>query len=505
MADAATPPRRRAAPDGELTTTSLAGFDANWSSRIGAAASAGAVALDVVVRDPAGRPVPGVLVSARSRHESDSQVELDRALDAALNWRRPQPAERAPAPTTDGAGRIRVLADPATGPILRIESDAWSGQTALPATLPRVPDEVLIEAVPAFRLSGRVVHEDGTPVSGATVFLSVPLPGRAPRAPRSLQTLKTRRDGRFSCALHPVPPTRWIECYLMGATMAGNEHRLLARQGAMADVELVAPRGTTVRGRCVDESGSPLEGVRVRGFRPRTGELTYTGVAGRFEIPVPAAGGSLVFFLDGRVQTALRDLRGPPEGVDVGDVLIPRGGSIAGRVVDTAGQALAGMQVQIFDPWTEHTASSAMTALDGSFRATPIGAGEQVALVSGARPGEPDGVRCTFRFGGLRADTTDALVTVPPGAWARVEVRDPLSDEPAPFAIGVVTLTRDDGTDEIVLHHVFETEPRSAFDMQFPGPGAYVLEFELPVTGATERRRIDVGAAPLGTIALTPR
>jgi hypothetical protein len=272
------------------------------------------------------------------------------------------------------------------------------------------------------------------------------------------------------------------------------------------DVEFVAPRGTTVRGRCVDEEGKPLGGVRIRGFRPGTGEITFTDTDGRFALPVPGTGGGLLFYLEGRVQTALRDLRGPPAGVDAGDVLIPRGGAVAGRVVDAQGRPLEGFLVQVIDPWTEHLAAESKSGPDGAFRAEPIGKGEHFANLWGVRPGEPDGgVRCPFRFEGLRAGTSDTLLAVPPGAWAHVEIRDPSSKEPVTFAKGAVTLSRDDGSGTATLHHVFETESRSAFDLQIPGPGRWIVEFELAVTGETDRRTITVGDEPLGTIALTPR
>src|SRR5262245_310570 len=422
--------------------------------------------VDVLVRDPAGRLVSGVVVTT-----GEPPVDLDPfedepvLLDASA---RPPDSERNDLPTTDASGRVRLRLAASGAPHLVAASDAWFGQAEVPAVVWGHRTEILIDVVPAFRLSGTVTHEDGRPVPGAIVYLGAPLPGREPRQPRRLEVAHTNADGRFQFSVHALPDTRLLECYLMGSTMAGNAHRFLARTGAM-DVALVAPRGTVARGRCVDEEGAPLAGVWIRGFRPGTGEVVCTGNDGRFGVPVPAGGGNLVFDVPGRVKSALCDLRGPPEGVDVGDVLIPRGGAVSGRVVDAQGRPLAGMHVAIIEPTTEIYAAVVTSGDDGAFRAEAIGAGEHFALVVGARPGEPgQGVHCKFRFERLRAGARDVVLTVPRGVWAHVEICDPASGAPSSFAKGVVTLTRDDGSGEAPVHGVFESEPRSAFDLQFP-------------------------------------
>jgi hypothetical protein len=501
--DVAAPRRRSATPELDENSSPVAADDADARPVAPAPPAEATVEFDVVVRDPVGRLVPGVAVTSGEPPavRGDFGTEpLFIAEDAA-----PPATERSAPPTTDASGRVRLRLAASGALHLVAASDAWFGRANVAALPAGDPAEIVIDVVPAFRLSGSVAHEDGRPVPGAIVCLGAPLPGREPRQPIRLEVIRTDEKGRFVFGVHPVPDTRLLECYLMGDTMAGNAHRFLARAGAM-DVALVAPRGTMARGRCVDEEGRPLGDVRIRGFRPGTGEITFTGGDGRFALPVPANGGGLLFYFAGRVQTALRDVRGPPEGVDVGDVLIPRGGVVAGCVVDAEGRPLAGMNVSVIDPRTEHHSALVTSGADGAFRAEPIGAGDHFALVWGARPGEPEhGVLCAFRFEGLRAGTNDAVLTVPRGVWAHVEICDAASGAACSFAKGVVTLTRDDGPGEMPVHRVFESEPRSAFDVQLPGPGAYLLQFELPVTGTTDRRRITVGDEPLDTIVLTPR
>ena len=55
------------------------------------------------------------------------------------------------------------------------------------------------------------------------------------------------------------------------------------------------------------------------------------------------------------------------------------------------------------------------------------------------------------------------------------------------------------------IHHVFEGDPLSGFDVQFPGQGDYVVEFELPVSGSVDRQRLTVGDGPIEPIVFTPR
>ena len=119
--------------------------------------------------------------------------------------------------------------------------------------------------------------------------------------------------------------------------------------------------------------------------------------------------------------------------------------------------------------------------------------------------GEPDGQRCFFRYDGFTVGTVDARLTVPPGSWAQVEIREVGTGELLPFGKGVLTVTRDDSSGFSPVHRVFEKETLTGFQVQFPGPGAYVIEFELPVSGRTERRTIVVGDAPIDTIVLTPQ
>jgi hypothetical protein len=469
------------------------------------AASPPACEFVIAVIDADGRRIPGVDVTLqgdgqRGRGLSGARglLDLDRLADGegALH-----------SGVTDSSGIVRIMAPLSPRMRFRATSDIWHGEARASQLTGPGPIEVQMTVVPGFRISGRVVRDDRTAVTGGTVYIGVPLPGLAARRPRSLENVRTDGEGRFRSTVHPVPETRIVECYVMASTVAGTPRRFPVTAGAMEGVELVVPRGGVVRGRCVDEEGKPLAGVRVRGIKPGTGEITFSGPRGRFAMKIPGRGGGLVFFLEGRVQTGLQDLRGAPEGTDIGDVLIPRGGVLAGRLVDPAGNPLVGATVWIVEPISEHAAATLQTGPAGRFRSDLVGPGTHHLFVRYRRDGEPSGPLSSFRFDGFTAGTTDATVVMQPASWTTLEVRDPNGGEPLAFETGAYTLRRVDGRPYVAAHDVFETkgETRSEFPIQFPGPGTYDIELEVSTTGAVDRRRIVVGDEPPDSIVLTPR
>ncbi len=505
------PERRRTVPTDESSAAAVpssAGSDADTADTAQGDGGVDEVRLVVTARDGTGRPVSGVAVTVRPLRRFETSLSSGAPLLLAQGSAQPgsERAARLHGTTADtGVAQIAVM----RVPDLRVtgRSDAWTGQVDVTPAKDAVTVDVSLTVVPAFRLEGRVVHDDGTPVSNARIYIAVPLPGRARRMPRRLQVVNSDKDGHFTCGSHPVPDTRIVECYVMAGTVAGASSRFPVTAGLRGDVELVIPRGTVIRGRCVDEEGEPLAGVRVRGIMPPTGEITMSGRDGRFSMPVPGGGGGLLFFLAGRVHSALRDLHGPPEGVDIGDVLIPRGGTIAGRLIDDEGHAIAGVEVVLIDPWTEHAAARPKTDAEGAFGSEVIGAGTHFALAAVRRSGDPPGLHCYFRFEGLHAGDTDLTLTVPRGVWVEVVVHDVTSGAPLQFEKGVFTLVRDGAPHIVPVHRVFETggETRSSFMVQVPAPGSWSFEVELPVSGRADRRTFVVAEEPGAPIVLTPR
>src|SRR5690606_8752706 len=123
----------------------------------------------------------------------------------------------------------------------------------------------------------------------------------------------------------------------------------------------------TLSGRCVDEGGTPISGVRVtlhgwqgnllrlQRYRLEHGEVQWedpadvvTAADGRFAFTfVPPAPYQFTcdMTVDGRVPMRFRWSELPAETRDLGDVVLPRGVEVRGRVVDEDGFGVAGIDV----------------------------------------------------------------------------------------------------------------------------------------------------------------
>lgn len=203
-----------------------------------------------------------------------------------------------------------------------------------------------------------------------------------------------------------------------------------AARGGAAERDEVPPRrerarppdGAELRGRCIDEAGNPLAGVtvdlhgwganqeRMDAHHREHGEVVWedpeqytTGADGRFAVrfvPPPP----YQFMLDLQ-HPALSPVRGrwsaiaPGTTKDLGDVVLPRGVLVTGRVVDVDGVAPGRVEV-ILDGYDRADRSRegmraadserSRTAADGSFRMRRLLApGTWNLAVEGARLAQP--------------------------------------------------------------------------------------------------------------------
>ena len=133
----------------------------------------------------------------------------------------------------------------------------------------------------------------------------------------------------------------------------------LARVAPAPELELAQ-----LRGRCVDDAGAPLAGVTVHlsgsarfgndALAPRPGpwknpDSLVTGADGRFGFAFAAAA-ELSFSLRARAEGRLPRsgswrLIDAGQGIDLGDILLPAGVQVRGRVVDEDGAAVQGASV----------------------------------------------------------------------------------------------------------------------------------------------------------------
>lgn len=183
------------------------------------------------------------------------------------------------------------------------------------------------------------------------------------------------------------------------------------------DGRAAAPETGTgrIRGRITDDAGQPLRRAVVTLFGGQRGQprTTLTDADGRYEVVDLPAGTFQVMATKGafvRVSYGQRTPRGPGRPIELGegqsidkiDITLPRGGVIAGRVVDELGEALAEATVSAVRPLTTN----------GRSRLVPMGRSVQTDDLGqfrlyGLPPGEYY-VSAVLRSGGMGMPANEA-------------------------------------------------------------------------------------------------
>lgn len=236
------------------------------------------------------------------------------------------------------------------------------------------------------RFVGRVVDGARRPIEGATVlFVADPMrlqmQAREDReALAKLPLAKTDRNGRFELTARVVPRD---EDARPGFRFDGEAQQLVVRHDsfatltqALTDVsgptnevgELMLDPGAWLSGRAIDSDGRPVAGAQARasndgdrrdnpgGFLSFLGrglveslDSSITGADGRFMVRgLHPGAASLTAFKSGLRAAAREGLElEPMAGLDVGDVTLDKGVSIAGVVLDEKGAPLAAADVSV--------------------------------------------------------------------------------------------------------------------------------------------------------------
>jgi hypothetical protein len=144
------------------------------------------------------------------------------------------------------------------------------------------PDRTVeLVAVPAARMTGRVVAEDGEPVVG----VSLELHGETRTPRKHVAATSSGLDGRFvfdALAPQPAPVELVADCGPMHAI--ADEKFTIAAGETIEDVTLTLPRAASVEGRVVDASGRPKAGVVIGALREKERPFTLTDAQGRFRL-----------------------------------------------------------------------------------------------------------------------------------------------------------------------------------------------------------------------------
>ncbi|HEU4613593.1 MAG TPA: carboxypeptidase-like regulatory domain-containing protein, partial [Kofleriaceae bacterium] len=241
------------------------------------------------------------------------------------------------APVVPGGYQVAAWADGRARTLQWLQVGA--GETSVTLTL-----------VAGAPVSGRVVDEGGKAVVGARVTFHG-ASDWSQQADERLDGVDTDKDGRFRFAALPAGSFRFAAAH---PEYARGSSPLVTLDGKLEqrDVLITLPAGAAVRGTVVDHGGQPVAGARVRvGIASRRGMVfepprqAYSNAKGEFELKGLAR----------RELTAIAlHETGSSQAVDVdtsgGDVsgvklVVDVTGTIAGIVVDPAGNPLEGVQV----------------------------------------------------------------------------------------------------------------------------------------------------------------
>ncbi|SES72224.1 carboxypeptidase regulatory-like domain-containing protein [Stigmatella erecta] len=246
-----------------------------------------------------------ITVSAEGRRVEGADVVLWIESQGIFRSDRPSgPDGVVPMRGLPGGSYWMVASHPDYQPSERQQVKVEDGQTL----------KLTAELRPGAMLSGDVVDDQGTPVSGATLVV----------VPRGSEPVASDARGHFE--IRALKPDR---TYRVEARHPGydQETPVDGRPGGDA-VKVVLKRRPLFRGRVLSEDGSPLK-------RFRLDEHEVSSPDGRFELALPTAGDRLIV----SVEAAGHEPRmvDRPVTPDLGDLVLQKAPTLSGLVRDEGG------------------------------------------------------------------------------------------------------------------------------------------------------------------------
>lgn len=269
---------------------------------------------------------------------------------------------------SDARGHLRLELAPALYPRLHVAANGYLAREIDSAERPPGRREpIRVALLPAVALGGRVLDRDGEPVANAEVKVgrSVARTHGRQRLPPSLQWFEpnqttTDSAGRFVVSRLPSAIDLRVEAKSKGFAPRRLEIPPLEPGAPTQLVEITLERGIRAFGRMLDEQARPIAGAElslvsqsISEDDPAAGHQITTNAEGRFTFDDLAAGfATLTAKAAGFAVLKVPGLEiVPAEGpVDLGILVLERGLTLTGRVVDTEGRAIAGARAQIFTP-----------------------------------------------------------------------------------------------------------------------------------------------------------
>jgi 5-hydroxyisourate hydrolase-like protein (transthyretin family) len=346
-----------------LTVPALAVPEGKGATDAGTVMLAPGASIRGRVADPKGNPIDGAEVYGKSRDELRRSLGED-----------PEPADAVTA--ADGSF---VLEDRPPGvPLdLTVIHPGYGPGSALGVA---VPSEAAIRIVllPIARVAGRTLDPDGRPVAGASVFLSEQesrsFGGRSALMSSDRFHRGTSDDeGGFSFD-GVSPGTFGLSAQAPHRQQAELKNMELKGGQDLTGVELVLPPASEVTGRVLSPEGRPVAEAQV--VLVEASEERYpafsslraaTDADGQYRIDgLPPGKRTLEARAEGYRRT-VRDVE-LTAAATVVDFTLERGLEASGRVVDDAGNPIAGVDLTLFASQYSADAPHAVSEADGTFR-----------------------------------------------------------------------------------------------------------------------------------------
>ena len=294
----------------------------------------------------------------------------------------------------------------------------------------QIPKEYTLAMEPGTSIGGIIQDEDGKPIEGVTVYLLAPSSGEIERIAIWDHKEKTDVDGRWRCDIMPaklddiwirLSHPDYISDEMYGKTPKPSIEKLRNMTGVM-----VMKKGLTVTGRVLDMNDQPIEAASVAQGSDRFGShypSTQTDSEGRFTFENARSAEMVLTVQAEGYSPDLRQIT-VHKGIEPVEFRLERGHTIRGRIVDTAGNPIAGAFVAA-DTWRGHRSLRwrVDTDAEGSFQWDDAPA-DEVLIDMGKQS------YMSVRSYGMSASDKQYVITMPSELLIKGKVVDAETGEP---------------------------------------------------------------------------
>jgi len=304
-------------------------------------------------------------------------------------------------------------------------------------------------------VSGIVVDAEGKPVAGASVVYQGASDWSV-RGDRRLDSVLSASDGRFTIAALPKGSFRFVAT-AEGHAKGSSELTELSGETETTGVEIRMEPSATLRGRVLSSKGEPIAAARVRvaamssGMVRRRGGVrqVYTDDQGRYEIGELRRRKHEVVAMHESASSEIvsADLSHDPF-VEELDLTLSIEGVIAGIVVDSKEEPIAGAQVTLFpdfrkgsgrsaSEWRMRGMSTELTDAGGHFRVSGLAPDKDYRVR--AVPGASNSPGRAWLSEGVEAKTgdEDVRIVLPADGGIRGKVAFKNGNAPEMFTVSV--------------------------------------------------------------------